>query len=306
VARGGPYASRFAALGIWSAIALAACWPASAGASTQLGQLPPPGATVLGCGTGLNTVQRGVSSGAPYFVPAGGGVITSWQHFGGLTVGSGRLLAWRPAGGTSLTLAGRSDLESFSAGVVTTFATRIPVSGGELLGLRVQTEATCLFDASGPANLYSNNGLGAPDPAPGETQNLNMSTMGERINVSATLEPDADGDGFGDETQDQCPGEAGTQNGCVPDTSPPDTQITKGPKNKTKKKQATFEFSASEAGATFECSLDSAAFAPCASPFTLKVKKGKHTFGVRAADAAGNVDFAPATDDWKVKKKKHG
>jgi len=35
----------------------------------------------------------------------------------------------------------------------------------------------------------------------------------------------------------------------------------------------------------------------------VKVRKGKHTFEVRAKDAAGNVDASPATDAWKVKKK---
>ena len=50
--------------------------------------------------------------------------------------------------------------------------------------------------------------------------------------------------------------------------------------------------------------LDGAAFAPAASPDTVKVKKGKHNFEVRAKDAAGNVDSSPASDDWKVKKKK--
>jgi hypothetical protein len=35
----------------------------------------------------------------------------------------------------------------------------------------------------------------------------------------------------------------------------------------------------------------------------VKVKKGKHTFQVRATDAAGNIDPTPASDAWKVKKK---
>ena len=35
-----------------------------------------------------------------------------------------------------------------------------------------------------------------------------------QLNVSAILEPDADGDGFGDETQDQCPTDASTQGPC--------------------------------------------------------------------------------------------
>src|SRR5262249_27486121 len=38
--------------------------------------------------------------------------------------------------------------------------------------------------------------------------------------IAATIEPDADKDGFGDESQDNCPGVVGTDNGCVP--KPPD------------------------------------------------------------------------------------
>jgi hypothetical protein len=94
--------------------------------------------------------------------------------------------------------------------------------------------------------------------------------------------------------------------GSPGDTTPPDTTIVDRPKDKTKKKQATFEFTGNDARvvATFECRVDDAPFRPCASPFTVKVKKGKHTFEVRAIDAAGNADPTPASDGWKVKKKK--
>ena len=90
------------------------------------------------------------------------------------------------------------------------------------------------------------------------------------------------------------------------DTTPPDTAIAKGPKKKTKKKQAKFEFSGTDARAVagFQCSLDGGAFAACTSPHTVKVKKGKHTFSVRATDQADNVDATPASQSWKVKKKK--
>jgi DNA-binding beta-propeller fold protein YncE len=92
--------------------------------------------------------------------------------------------------------------------------------------------------------------------------------------------------------------------GEAADTDPPDTQITKGPKNKTKKKRATFEFTATEPGSSFQCAVDGQALkVPCTSPYTVKVKKGKHTFQVRATDQAGNVDASPASDGWKVKKK---
>jgi hypothetical protein len=123
---------------------------------------------------------------------------------------------------------------------------------------------------------------------------------GFHLDVSAILEPDADNDGFGDESQDCAPADASKNVDCVA----PETAITKHPKSKTKKKQATFEFTSTEPNSTFECSLDGAPFAPCSSPDSFKVKKGKHTFSARAKDAAGNVDPSPATFDWKVKKRK--
>lgn len=91
------------------------------------------------------------------------------------------------------------------------------------------------------------------------------------------------------------------------DTDPPETTLTTKPKAKlkTKKKsvKVTFAFSADEAG-RFECALDKASFSPCTSPLTLKAKKGKHTFSVRAVDAAGNTDATPATTSFTVKRKK--
>jgi len=89
------------------------------------------------------------------------------------------------------------------------------------------------------------------------------------------------------------------------DTTPPETTITAGPKNKTKSKSASFEFTSSEPGSTFQCRLDGQeAFKPCSSPTTVKVKKGKHNFTVSATDTSGNTDATPASDSWKVKRKR--
>jgi hypothetical protein len=89
----------------------------------------------------------------------------------------------------------------------------------------------------------------------------------------------------------------------------PDTKIDKGPKKKTKKKKATFVFSSTPVGATFECSLDGNApkgagsFGACTSPYSVRVKKGKHSFRVRAV-LNGVPDGSPAERSWKVKKPK--
>jgi hypothetical protein len=89
-----------------------------------------------------------------------------------------------------------------------------------------------------------------------------------------------------------------------PDISSPETISGEGPSGRTKSRSATFAFGSGETGATFECRLDDALFAPCSSPQAVRVKPGKHTFEARARDAAGNADATPASWSWTVKKKK--
>ena len=99
-----------------------------------------------------------------------------------------------------------------------------------------------------------------------------------------------------------------TETACTGGGNPgggPDTKIDKGPKKKTKKKKATFEFSSPTPGVSFECSVDGnapKAFGTCTSPFTVRVKKGKHKFEVRAV-LDGTPDGSPADYSWKVKKR---
>jgi hypothetical protein len=65
--------------------------------------------------------------------------------------------------------------------------------------------------------------------------------------------------------------------------------------------QASFEFTADEAGASFACSLDDAAFAPCTSPASHSgLAEGAHTFKVSATDQAGNTDTTPAVHSWEI------
>jgi hypothetical protein len=86
-----------------------------------------------------------------------------------------------------------------------------------------------------------------------------------------------------------------------PDTTAPETTIDSGPANPTTSAQASFTFSSNETGSTFECALDGAAFAACASPAELTgLAVGEHTFAVRATDAAGNLDESAASYSWVV------
>jgi hypothetical protein len=85
------------------------------------------------------------------------------------------------------------------------------------------------------------------------------------------------------------------------DVTPPDTTITSGPDATTLSRDASFAFTASDAGATFECKLDASSFAPCSSPKQYSgLSTGAHTFSVRASDAAGNADATPAAQTWTI------
>ena len=82
----------------------------------------------------------------------------------------------------------------------------------------------------------------------------------------------------------------------------PETTIDSGPADGRKVADATptFAFSANQEGATFECAIDGAAFAPCTSPVqTQPLIDGAHSFAVRAT-TAGDTDATPAQRAFTV------
>jgi hypothetical protein len=248
-----------------------------------------------------------IQSGSPFahYAAPFAGVLTMWSYRADAAPPSQvRLKVARPAGGDDFTIVGESKSQAPTASVLNSYPTRVPVQAGDVIGLYV-SDGPCAV--AGPSQVgYSYHYIGG-DPPPGTTATFNAGING-KFDVSATLEPDADCDALGDESQDFSvdPG------GCAPpapptaeDTSPPDTAIANGPKAKTKKKAASFGFTSDEPGATFECRLDDRfGFGSCASPESITVSPGRHFLEVRAKDPAGNVDPTPATYSWKVKKKK--
>ena len=83
------------------------------------------------------------------------------------------------------------------------------------------------------------------------------------------------------------------------DTAAPGAPEVLGPGDSLGGAGAAVAFSG-EAGATFECALDGAAFEPCTSPVALPaLGPGAHSFAVRQVDAAGNTG-PPGIADWNV------
>jgi hypothetical protein len=298
---GGDHSLRaFAALA-WTAMLLALV-PSSAGASVEIGQAPPTAGTPISCTfEPVEAFNTSVFSGSDYVVPPGGGVITSWRHQAAASTAPVSMRIYSPQNAGQW----RSEAEATmtpTANALNTAAARIPVEAGWRIGLIGGGGNWCMNDTElEPTNVPDTHNL-LLAVVPLGTTAMFISTDSRRLNVAATIEPDADGDGFGDETQDQCPSGAQQQGDCTP----PETTVTKKPKKKSTKKRARIEFDSSEAGSTFECALDRSGFEPCSSPKAVKAGKGKHVFQVRAIDAAQLTDPTPAQVKWRVVKKKRG
>jgi Tol biopolymer transport system component len=85
------------------------------------------------------------------------------------------------------------------------------------------------------------------------------------------------------------------------EVDPPETTILSAPTRRTTDRTPEFAFDADEAGSSFECRLDFRRFAACESPKGYgPLRRGRHTFRVRATDPTGEVDPTPAVYTWRV------
>ncbi|MCW2811356.1 MAG: metallophosphoesterase, partial [Friedmanniella sp.] len=87
---------------------------------------------------------------------------------------------------------------------------------------------------------------------------------------------------------------------AAPPVRAPDTTITSAPVSPTNATTASFVFTSTVSGSTFQCQLDSAALTTCTSPASYSgLAAGNHSFNVRAT-ANGLTDSSPDTASWTV------
>jgi hypothetical protein len=268
--------------------------PSPASAATQIGETFDPGTGAF-CSAPF-TVLQSASPQALYAAPFAG-VITSWSFRADALPPRVKLKVGRFAGGDAFTIVGESSLILPTPTILNTFPVRIPVHSADAIGLYVDTSGFCGRPAGGFLDHFR-----SEDTQPGTTATFTQEGNFQ-FDISAALEPDADRDGFGDETQDRCPSEAFTRDSC-PDRASPQTTINKGPKGKIKaarkKAKVRVQFSSSEPGSSFQCALDRRRFGGCSSPFRKRMGGGQHTFRARATDPAGNTDPTPAKLKFRV------
>jgi hypothetical protein len=161
-------------------------------------------------------IQQSTGGPPSYTVPAGGGVITSWNHQSGPDeAGQLELKIYRPTvDPTKYIVVGHSALVDLHPNALDGGLTRISVQAGDVLGYTRATSAVmhCLFPTASASDVVTD--AGGIDTADGQQTTFSGPGSNLRINMAAVLEPDADHDGFGDETQDQCPTNASTQGPC--------------------------------------------------------------------------------------------
>lgn len=202
----------------WAAVtfaAVAAAAPAVGQAATTIGQAPPTDGTLQDCTSGgqtLDAAQLATATGNGYVVPAGGGVITSWTS---TITGTGtvRLRVFDPSSTTAeVTPVAQSDAIDLATAQPGPHPTRIPVKGGEPIGFALNTTNShgCIAPGGSNGNVIT---IG-PYGAIGQPQATSGPMATTLINMAATVEPDADGDGYGDETQDSCPTDPTAHENC--------------------------------------------------------------------------------------------
>ena len=155
-------------------------------------------------------LSRAAGSPLPIAAPVDG-VITQWRLTnGGSEVTAQILKVLRP---TADPKAFQVVAESaFGAAVPgpNTFDTRLPVQAGDKFGLYGLKGAIACAFGTGADKL----GFTSGNSTLGTTLTASVEHASEQIPVSVVIEPDADHDGYGDETQDNCPQNSAAHSEC--------------------------------------------------------------------------------------------
>jgi hypothetical protein len=169
------------------------------------------------------------------------GVVTHWRVYTD-SVSAGntfRLRTMTPAGGTSYVLQGGGPAEDVPVTPTNlnnnlhSFASRIPIQAGQNVGLEMNRTGPGFVEPVLPAFAFPGWRYGfytpavTPVPPDGVPTNAGIVNQppenSQMVALNADVEPDADGDQFGDDSQDRCLDQAGTDRGCPPGTLDPQT-----------------------------------------------------------------------------------
>jgi hypothetical protein len=192
-------------------VAVAALLAAPAAmASTEVGNNCKANNGALGNFTLLQLV-RAPGAPLPLTVPSSG-VVTKWKVDSAVpSTFIERMRVLRATGkANEFTAVGESTGQSVSPGL-NAFDTRVAVTAGDRIGVSSVNPSAALYCETG--KVEDGSGVLPEYLTTGSTNTFSAAT-GIQVAVSAVVEPDADNDGYGDETQDGCPQSAAFQTVC--------------------------------------------------------------------------------------------
>ena len=205
-----------------------ACSACPASASVTIGPpLPGNNLGLAGAGGGATFIQTAL----PNLInesPIDGVVVRYRVQFG--SWGTVRLRILRPSGGGAFSVVGSGTPQPIGTvfdEVLRPFDARVPISPGDRIGIDADYSAR-MTTIAGATISYWAPIKSESDPASAPTA---LGGSSHALAFNADIEPDADRDVFGDETQDQCVGAPGQFNGC-PNTVTVDSARQKGIKPK--------------------------------------------------------------------------
>jgi hypothetical protein len=154
-------------------------------------------------------VQEALPPGDSKLEAPASGVVVLWRMRAPTTGGDVRLRIVRVVKGDLVTTyTGRASaaavVPSTNVDKVLSFPVQLPVKAGDRIGLDKPASMTGLFKGTGDGqNFFRRSSVFRPPLADNESRVQSSQRAGQLI-VNADIEPDAEGDGFGDETQDSC------------------------------------------------------------------------------------------------------
>jgi len=274
----------------------------------------------------LTVVSLAHGGGSPLPVTAPiSGVITQWKSNTEieappevLPLLAPRMQLFRPTGAPNQFIqVGEATASTFVKGQ-NVYQSRVPVQAGDHLG--IGGNFVSLFCSTGdPADVS-----GFKEGSVSSGQSVSVEPENEtQVPIAAVIEPDADADNYGDETQDLCPQSAAYQSAC-PVVTIDASSFGSGRKAVTvyvttslaapvsvnavaklgKGKKATLK-SAPRTVAPGELSKFKVAF-PAKLRTKLKELTPKQKLTLKITASATNVTGAPSTDQFKVKLKGQG
>lgn len=196
---------RILRLALAATLASAVAATAPAGAATTIGST----CNSFQGGSPL-MIQTGINPGTTSYTVPFDGVLTSWRTDRTATPSEGLVSAiLATGGGSNWVIAAATPYEFVPGSAPAGFAARVSVRAGQQLGSSTYNSPALMCGTSATADLLE----GGPVKPVGSPFTTSTSSA-DRVNIEATIERDADGDGYGDETQDGCPQSASFQKAC--------------------------------------------------------------------------------------------